>query len=277
MCTIAELLSLVLATLLMLEPRCVRGEKAKAVNTTKLCREQPDIFVERELAQDGFHRELQTMIYSRSKIKSKSPAPLLLLVETLPSGAFADPHQLKFLQDGDAELQVPEKVDVELMQSQAGSHRVLAFLSLSKGELAVHIPVHLRYHQAQECQKLGPKATVTLQPAQVYFRLPDIDFPETCKQIVRLPCSPNTDVQCNWKQIQMEQVRPLTAEVPVGCLEDLPLVTMTTFLVYCLCCGAVAYSVLASGKKQQNKPAVQRSVSTERPSGALQGCRHLSQ
>ncbi|XP_064478615.1 phosphatidylinositol-glycan biosynthesis class X protein-like [Ornithodoros turicata] len=249
--------SFLVAVLLILKVKCTSAEKAKVMNATKLCREQPDIFVERQLAHDGFHRELRTIIYSKSKIKPKSKAAQVLVVEDLPSGAFADPYQLKLLQMSDAEFKVPEKVDVELMQTQAPRHRVLAYLSLGKSELKVHLPVHLRYHKAQHCQKLGSRVAVEFQPPRVYFRLPDIAFPSTCKQLHRLPCNQNMDTLCSWKEIEMESMRPLLAEVPVGCLEDSSLVTVATLLTYCVCSVAIAYSVVVAGGNKKPDPPQQ--------------------
>lgn len=245
-------LALALALVSALEANAAAG-KAKASNGAKLCKEEPDIIVERNLALTGFHREVQTVIHTRNRLKVKGRPPTLLLLETIPPGAYVDAYQLRLLDDSDATFGLHGKVDVEEMAHQASGHSVFTFLPLNETSALAALPVHMRYHKAQNCLTDGPFAKVTLQPPSIYFRHPDLDFPETCEDLHHLPCdAANMERRCAWKQLQVANVNDLTAEVPVGCLEDGFLVSTTTLVTYSLCSIAIAYYVFMHGKKPRS-------------------------
>lgn len=193
------------------------------------------------------------MIHSRNRLKVKGRPPTLLLVEAIPSGAYVDAYQLRLLDDSDATFGVRGKVDVEEMAHQASGHSVFAFLPLNETSALAALPVHMRYHKAQSCIADGPFAKVTLHPPSMYFRHPDLDFPDTCEDIHLLPCdAANMERLCPWKQLQVANINHLTAEVPVGCLEDGFLVSTTTLVTYSLCSIAIAYYVFMHGKKPRS-------------------------
>lgn len=213
----------------------------------------PDIAIERGLKEGGFHRELKTVVHSRSKLKMKGKPPMLLFVETLPPGAFADVHQLRLLDESDAVFAVPDRVDVEKMEHQSQGHRVYAFVALNSSELTVQLPLHLRYHRPQHCQEHGAFATVNLPTPSLYFRHPDTDFPDSCEGLHKLPCGwDQPDQMCTWKALSFNTVDQLTASVPVGCLEDGFLVSTVTLVTYSLCSVAIAYFIFVHGKKQRS-------------------------
>ncbi|KAL3216059.1 hypothetical protein MRX96_033235 [Rhipicephalus microplus] len=56
----------------------------------------------------------------------------------------------------------------------------------------------------------------------------------------------------NERKPSLLQVNALTAEVPVGCLEDGFLVSTTTLVTYSLCSIAIAYYVFMHGKKPRS-------------------------
>ncbi|CAN8002482.1 unnamed protein product [Ixodes hexagonus] len=230
----------------------VSCNKAKPANDVKLCPDYPDIVVERSLDQTGFHRELHIAIHTRNKPKTKGRPPVLLLDQAVPSGAFIDPHQLRLLDDGDAEFAVPDRVDVERLQHEASPHRLYAFVALNSSQSDVSLPVHLRYHRARQCLSEGAFSTVTLQPPVFYFRLPDSEFADDCEELHRLPCT-HSDLEkmCTWKRFHVDGVSDLKAEVPVGCLEDSFVVSTVTLVTYSLCSVAVAYFIVIHGKKQR--------------------------
>lgn len=229
------------------------NNKAKAGNGAKLCKEEPDIIVERNLALTGYHRELQTVVHSRNRLKVKGRPPTLLVLDNVPSGAFVDAHQLRLLDDSDASFGLLAKVDVEKMEHQSDSIHVYTFLSLNESSALAALPVHMRYHRPQNCLTDGPFAKVTLPPPLIYFRHPDVDFQETCGDLQRLPCdAQNMEIACSWKQLKVPGLGALTADVPVGCLEDSFLVSVVTLVTYSLCSVAIAYFVFSQGKKHRS-------------------------
>lgn len=227
--------------------------KTKGSNGAKLCKEEPDIIVERSLAQTGYHRELQTVVHARNRLKVKGRPPTLLLLETIPAGAFVDAHQLKLLDESDAMFGLREKVDIEEMAHQAKSHNVFTYLSVNETSALAALPVHMRYHKAQNCLTDGSFTKVTLQPPSVYFRHLDLDFPDICEDLHHLPCdAANMERTCLWKQLKVASLSSLSAEVPVGCLEDGFLVSVITLVTYSLCSIAIAYYVCIHGKKPRS-------------------------
>lgn len=228
------------------------SNKAKPPNDVKFCPEHPDIVVETRLDQTGFHRELRIAIHARNKPKTKGRPPVLLLDQAVPSGAFVDPHQLRLLDDGDAEFAVPDRIDVERLQHEASPHRVFVFVALNSSQSDVLLPVHLRYHRARQCHKEGAFSTVTLRPPVFHFRFPDSEFADDCEELHRLPCShDDLEKTCAWKRFHVDGVGDLKAEVPVGCLEDSFVVSTVTLVTYSLCSVAVAYFVVIHGKKRR--------------------------
>lgn len=229
------------------------NNKAKAGNGAKICKEEPDIIVERNLALTGYHRELQTVVHTRNRLKVKGRPPTLLVLESVPSGAFVDAHQLRLLDDSDASFGILAKVDVEDMEHQAQGHHVFTFLSLNESSALAALPVHMRYHRPQNCLTDGPFAKVRIQPPLIYFRHPDLDFQETCGGLQRLPCdAQNLETACYWKQLNVAGLGVLSADVPVGCLEDSFLVSVVTLVTYSLCATAIAYFVFVHGKKHRS-------------------------
>ncbi|KAM7296975.1 putative fetal alzheimer antigen [Ixodes scapularis] len=196
--------------------------------------------------------ELRIAIHARNKPKTKGRPPVLLLDQAVPSGAFADPHQLRLLDDGDAEFAVPDRVDVERLQHEASPHRVFVFVALNSSQSDVLLPVHLRYHRARHCHKEGAFSTVILRPPAFHFRFPDSEFADDCEELHRLPCSHyDLEKTCAWKRFHIDGVGDLQAEVPVGCLEDSFVVSTVTLVTYSLCSVAVAYFVVIHGKKRR--------------------------
>nr|XP_053650870.1 phosphatidylinositol-glycan biosynthesis class X protein-like [Cherax quadricarinatus]XP_053650871.1 phosphatidylinositol-glycan biosynthesis class X protein-like [Cherax quadricarinatus]XP_053650872.1 phosphatidylinositol-glycan biosynthesis class X protein-like [Cherax quadricarinatus] len=207
--------------------------------------------VERQLLNEGFHRDLETTVFLSSPEDLQSC--VVLIKEIFPSGSYVDPNQLRFLKSlGGPDFYVPQVINVETPEHL--SPRILAYFYMlprpfSDGRWVVNmtVPVHLRYHRARSGESYPLEVAVRLQHPAVFLQCEDIGG-DACRPLVHLePCPPNGVQQCEWLPVHtFSTSEAVLGVVPVGNTDLLDTVLLTTT---CITAGAMLL-ILATLRKK---------------------------
>ncbi|XP_067005392.1 phosphatidylinositol-glycan biosynthesis class X protein [Anabrus simplex] len=225
--------------------------------TTIECLEKCDIHatITRHVENEGFHRELHSLIeviMGQPKLLTKC---YVVLEELLPSGLYVNPDQLADLRRlGQVSACAQGHVDVEAPKQNSSSHlvHVYSFLEQTQNLLSakVILPFHLRYHNPKPS---GGYAQVHLDAPTLLLHCPvKVPCLEKHKKVIA-PCRPCGKAKCQWHSVPYKTNSPnIKLSVPVGNLDHYFLVTVCTLFVTCVA-AVYILSVAIVSKQQQGK------------------------
>ncbi|XP_076063749.1 phosphatidylinositol glycan anchor biosynthesis class X [Oratosquilla oratoria] len=217
-----------------------------------------NVQVERRLLGKGFHRDLETTVYV------SSPEDLsgckILLKDILPSGAYADTNQLKFLKAlGGPSFHIPQTVNVETPEHLSSKTFVYLFAKPQptlQDHLLVNltIPVHFRYHRARNGNIYPLTVSITVPHPSVLLMCEE--FVEGCLPLLLLePCPPDGRDSCEWLPLHsFSTTEAVAGQIPVGNTNLLDTVLLATTTVTG---GAVLLILTAVRKKKPIQLTVQ--------------------
>ncbi|KAJ8929855.1 hypothetical protein NQ314_017459 [Rhamnusium bicolor] len=172
-----------------------------------------DVSITQKVENEGFHREIRWLIETLSPSKEiwiNSGCKLCLRLVVSP--------------------------DVEAPAHEATEHTVYIYLNnTSIDRISINLPVHLRY---QRSQITGGYGKVPLQKPSLLTWCPGT-VSEICGRGLKVeaPCSETAQNICVWKNLSYQALfDEVELFVPVGDLDDYPLVSIVTLLLGCAGC-----------------------------------------
>lgn len=176
---------------------------------------------------EGFHRELNWLL-ERSPASFKCTLAIHLAVN---SEMYVNPDQIAELNRlGYLTVFIQGDVDVEAAAHLAVEHAVYLYVPPFKEKVFFNVPFHLRYQRAQISGGFGK---VTLNKPSVLAMCP-----QKCSNVeVKAPCDFHNKSQCRWDNVSYQALfEEVELLVPVGNLDDYPLVSIVTLLLGCAGC-----------------------------------------
>ncbi|XP_018561211.1 phosphatidylinositol-glycan biosynthesis class X protein-like [Anoplophora glabripennis] len=213
-------------------------KQSYCTNSDSLCLNL-DVSITQKVEHEGFHREIRWLVETPSpskKIWMESGCKLSLRLDVSP-GMYVNPDEVaetnrtrKLL------LHIDGSVDVEAPAHEATEHVVYIFLNSSDiGRISVDLPVHLRY---QRSQITGGFGKVPLKKPSLLSWCPD-SLDRICGKGLKVeaPCDETATRLCVWKNFTYQALfDDVELFVPVGDLDDYPLVSIVTLLLGCAGC-----------------------------------------
>ncbi|KAJ8937270.1 hypothetical protein NQ318_005668 [Aromia moschata] len=198
-----------------------------------------DISITQKVEYEGFHRDIKWLveILHPSKESWLSLSCNLALRLDISSGMFVNPDEVADLKRmGKLLTYVDGNVDVEAAAHEATEHSIYVYLNNSQiDKLSVKLPVHLRY---QRSQITGGYGKIPLAKPSLLTWCPANDTKICGRGLkVEAPCDAEALTLCVWKnQTYQALFDEVELFVPVGDLDDYPLVSIVTLLLGCAGC-----------------------------------------
>lgn len=232
---------------------CILCSQLSLIQTCPLLKTSAQ--VERRLLKEGFHRELETIVYLSSNEDISNC--VLMLKENFPSGSYIDPYQLSFMKSfGGPDFYIPQVVNVETPEQHSPRIEAFMFGKLQSNidnqmVMNITVPVHFRYHRARSGMKYSLSVPVVLEHPQVFLMCEDITS-EDCKQRTQLePCPPSGFNMCEYLPIHsFSTTEVVSGTVPVGDTDLIDTVLLTTTS---LTFGAMLLALQTIAKKKRPK------------------------
>ena len=144
---------------------------------------------------------------------------------------FINPDQIADLNRlGDLSIFIDGDVDVEVPAHLAEKYSVYVFVSQIEEKVSFNVPFHLRYQRAQISGGFGK---VLLNKPSILAKCPQ----KCSKTEVAAPCDIANKNQCVWNNVSYQALfDEVELLVPVGDLDDYPLVSVVTLLLGCAGC-----------------------------------------
>ncbi|KAJ8923286.1 hypothetical protein NQ315_001843 [Exocentrus adspersus] len=198
-----------------------------------------DISITQKVEHEGFHREIRWLIETTSPpsdIWVASACKLSLQLKVSP-GIYVYPDEVAELnRTRKLLLHIDGHVDVEAPAHEATEHTVYIYLNNSNiGRISIVLPMHLRY---QRGQITGGYGKVPLRKPSLLSWCPD-SLDRICGKGVKVeaPCDETATRVCVWKNLTYQaHFDEVELFVPVGDLDDYPLVSIVTLLLGCAGC-----------------------------------------
>ncbi|RZC41551.1 PIG-X domain containing protein [Asbolus verrucosus] len=186
-----------------------------------------NVSLTQKIDNEGFHRELNWLLERGADSLQCKLAIKLDVGEEM----FINPDQIADLNRmGLLSVVIDGDVDVEVPSHLATKHTAYIFVPPFLNKVSLKLPFHLRYQRAQISGGYG----------KVVVNKPDIlaICPKPCgKTELRAPCDMTNRVKCAWNNVSYEALFDETELlVPVGDLDDYPLVSIVTLLLGCAGC-----------------------------------------
>lgn len=195
----------------------------KTITTSPNC-ENLSISISQKIENQGFHRQICWTIEQTS-----STCPIIIQWN-VNKEIYVNPDQIFDLNNqnrGENLIQIEGEVNTEAAAHEASEHKVYVFLP-QKNKISVNIPFHLRYQRARIG---GGFAKVPIQKPSVLTNC------DCAGNEVEAPCYFNGIEKCVWKNITYKALFSETdLGVPVGDLDDYPLVAIVTLFLGCAAC-----------------------------------------
>ncbi|KAG8225939.1 hypothetical protein J437_LFUL005976 [Ladona fulva] len=200
--------------------------------------ERPLIFVEREIENVGFHRDLETS-FEMKMLPHDFNDCIWAVRQNIPSGIYVDPDQLKDIERLNLTrhtMIIIGHVKVEAPQHKSEPHDLLIFIAENfskQKKIVVKFPFHLRYHKAVSG---GGYAEVKIRKPQLLVKCDRLSL---STEKVRVFCFPNATEECNWNVVAHNEVEDIILQVPVGNSDHDTLVAAVTVMVIIMGCIAI--------------------------------------
>ncbi|CAH1794356.1 unnamed protein product [Owenia fusiformis] len=202
----------------------------------------------RSSKNNGFHREVTSKVeVSTEGGPSTFGTCVLLLIETIPMGAYVDIYQLKMGEEYGGPKVISEYIDIEKPDYESTKHDIYIYGNMTRhrgvisGE--VTYPLHLRYHRLRKNVEF---AEVTLKHPRVLINCSNLKQ-KLGGNLHQFPCYPHQSTTCTWKELGYTVESPaLTFLVPVGNSNHIFLVTTVTIATTLMGCAYILYLVMKS-------------------------------
>ncbi|CAG0920420.1 unnamed protein product [Notodromas monacha] len=194
---------------------------------------------------------------------TSSDACTVLLIHTIPKGAYVDPDEIADLQDAPLSRNtflIKGAVDVEIPESAAEPHKLLAFCPLSTSEnllkAQLRFPVHLRYHAAVDGSVEALEAKVSFPAPRMLLLCDNMELDRACMRLsIKAPCDARNSSFCTWLGLKYKTNSGIiTAMVPVGDVSLWLIVVLGTVIITGCAC---IYLIIVIHRKDKEFLAVE--------------------
>ncbi|KAF2892880.1 hypothetical protein ILUMI_13297 [Ignelater luminosus] len=194
--------------------------------------------ISQNVENEGFHREINWLIESLdldnedwSNLNNSLCKVSLQL--HLPSGIFVSPDQIsELIRQGQISAYIDGHVNVETPAHESEGHTVYVYIASNNLEkVVVQLPIHLRYQRAVISGGFGK---VNLPRPSLLVYCPQVG-PQICGEFPKLhaPCDVSGN-HCVWQNVTYQALfDEVQLFVPIGDLDDYPLVSIVTLLLGC--------------------------------------------
>lgn len=203
----------------------------------ELCTFPSVLSVKRSSVNKGFHRDVISEIHvDFTELMDKFS---LLLIEHFPPDIYIDTYQLLHEQKtGSPKVVVYQEVNVETPASKSSSFDAFLFLNSEDEWSRIVLPVHLRYQKPQMCSQQGAFKNISFKNPSIFIQWFENNA-VFCENMLSGPCDLHSKQNCSWIPLNVSYATDeLLLEVPVGCLEHYPVVSLVTVLT--MICGIAA-------------------------------------
>lgn len=188
--------------------------------------------ISQKIANEGFHREINWLIESYFEESSHFNCNVSLQLE-VPPEMFVNPDQISDLMRANQIVAFIEGiVNIETPTHESEGHTVYVFLPERIEKVLVQLPIHLRYQRAVIAGGFG-KVNLPRPSLLVYC-------PQNTLQIcgehekVKAPCDAVGNDLCTWDNVTYQALfDEVQLFVPIGDLDDYPIVAVVTLLLGC--------------------------------------------
>lgn len=187
-----------------------------------------NVSLTQKIDNEGFHRQLNWLLERGPKsVHCKLAIRLDISKEMyMNPDEIADLNRLNI-----SEILIDRDVDIEAPAHLAEEHTAYIYIPPFLDKVSFNIPFHLRYQKAQISGGFG-KVPVN-KPTILAI------CPQSCSNTeIRAPCDTrNYRVMCAWDNVSYQALfDEMELMVPVGNLDDYPLVSIITLLLGCAGC-----------------------------------------
>lgn len=198
-----------------------------------------DISITQKVENEGFHRDVRWLLETTNPNNTdwiQSGCKLAVHIN-VNAGMFVSKDQLAELNRNSTILiRVDGNVNIETAAHDSTAH--IAYIYLPQDEIErimFSLPIHLRYQRAQITGKYGK---VYLDKPTVLVRCPaDINLCGKRRPILEAPCSFASVNKCQWRNTTYQALfQDVEMFVPIGDLDDYPLVSIVSLLLGCAGC-----------------------------------------
>ncbi|CAH1154732.1 unnamed protein product [Phaedon cochleariae] len=198
-----------------------------------------DISITQKVEHEGFHRNILWLIESTHTPEQKwfQSDCKFSIKQDIPNGMFVNPDEIADLnRTGELISYIDGIVDVEAPAHESQEHIIYVFLNQSDIERAsITLPVHMRY---QRSQITGGYGKVLLRKPSLLMLCSESSKRACVRGLkVEAPCDETAHKVCIWKNFSYQALfDEVELYVPVGDLDDYPLVSIVTLLLGCTGC-----------------------------------------
>lgn len=187
-----------------------------------------NVSLTQKIDNEGFHRQLNWLLERGPKSYHCKLAIRLDITKEMYMNPdeIADLNRLNI-----TEILIVGDVDIEAPAHLAEEHTAYIYIPPFLDKVSLNIPFHLRYQRAQISGGFG-KVPVN-KPTVLAI------CPQNCSNTeIRAPCDTrNYRVMCGWDNVSYQALfDEMELMVPVGNLDDYPLVSIVTLLLGCAGC-----------------------------------------
>lgn len=199
-----------------------------------------DVSVTQKIENEGFHRELKWIVEISSNIieKMNEAECKINMRLDLPYGMFVNPDEIADLNRNKKICGLIEgEVNIEAPLHEATEHKINIFIGVENvtEKISVDLPVHLRYQRAQITGGFGK-----VQLNKPWLLVNCTKKTRICgdAQKIPAPCSlVEHNKTCLWKNMTYQALfENVEVFVPIGDLDDYPLVSIVSLLLGCSGC-----------------------------------------
>ncbi|XP_044254704.1 phosphatidylinositol-glycan biosynthesis class X protein-like [Tribolium madens] len=186
-----------------------------------------NISLTQKVDNEGFHRELKWLL-ERGPTTFDCKLAIQLNVGPemyLNPDQIADLNRLRHLS-----VLIDGEVDIETPAHLSTRHIAYIYVPPFEERVSLNIPFHLRYQRAQISGGYGK--VIVNKPSVLAL------CPQSCaRSEVKAPCDISNRILCKWNNVSYQALfDEVELLVPVGDLDDYPLVSIVTLLLGCAGC-----------------------------------------
>ena len=211
-----------------------------------LCQSPIVISATRTLANSGFHKDLITSL----DLGHFSSA---FLIENTTSNFYMDLDEIReglFL--GYPPVFADSTINVEEAADSSSSHLVGVLCQTHH----VTLPIHHRYQPASDkpyksvCIPFPKVFVAVVTPEQPALQIETVEKERGCKLLVA-PCNVNSNSDCGWEEVSVSESYEVCSSVPVGMLQDLSIVMLSTIVALSIVVTGILYNMYCRKKKAE--------------------------
>ncbi|KYB27910.1 Phosphatidylinositol-glycan biosynthesis class X protein-like Protein [Tribolium castaneum] len=202
-----------LIILLLISPNSSKDSPCQSLNVS----------LTQKIDNEGFHRELKWLL---ERGPTSLQCKLAIRLDVGPE-MYLNPDQIADLNRlGHLSVLIVGDVDVEAPAHLSKGHITYIYVPPFAERVSLNVPFHLRYQRAQIS---GGYGKVIVNKPSVLALSPQSE--------IKAPCDISNGVLCSWRNVSYQALfDEVELLVPVGDLDDYPLVSIVTLLLGCAGC-----------------------------------------